>query len=128
MPKLCEILHQEGRRASGLFGTRRLSRTRIMPQQSPKAFDVERAQSRLGSRSLYYFPSLDSTMREAARLASSGCATGTAVVTDKQTAGQGRHGHAWHSEDRSGLYVSIVLRLALAVKDAIRTGRTVEIN
>src|ERR1700691_771803 len=54
-----------------------------------------------------------STMRDASALAVSGCAHGTAVVADEQTAGQGRHGHAWHSEPGAGLYVSVVLRLPL---------------
>lgn len=52
-------------------------------------------------------------MREAASLASNGCAAGTAVIAGEQTAGQGRHGHSWHSEKGSGLYVSVVLRPAL---------------
>jgi BirA family transcriptional regulator, biotin operon repressor / biotin---[acetyl-CoA-carboxylase] ligase len=73
-----------------------------------------------------------STMRDAAALAASGCAHGTAVVAEEQTAGIGRHGHSWHSEPGAGLYVSVVLRLpetspiltlalGLAVVDAIRS-------
>ena len=60
---------------------------------------------------------VDSTMTVAARLArgdsqQAGCEHGTVVVADEQTAGIGRHGHAWHSERGTGLYVSIVLRVA----------------
>ncbi len=58
-------------------------------------------------------PICPSTMKEAAKLAREGCPSLTTVVADEQTAGYGRHGHAWHSERGSGLYVSIVLRLAL---------------
>jgi BirA family transcriptional regulator, biotin operon repressor / biotin---[acetyl-CoA-carboxylase] ligase len=72
-----------------------------------------------------------STMRDASTLAASGCAHGTAVVAEEQTAGIGRHGHSWHSEPRAGLYLSVVLRLpetspiltlalGLATVDAIR--------
>jgi BirA family biotin operon repressor/biotin-[acetyl-CoA-carboxylase] ligase len=57
-----------------------------------------------------YFATLDSTMLEAARLAEAGCAHGTVVIADEQTAGQGRHGRRWHSEPGAGLYASIVLR------------------
>ncbi|HEY1343010.1 MAG TPA: biotin--[acetyl-CoA-carboxylase] ligase [Bryobacteraceae bacterium] len=65
---------------------------------------------------------LDSTMHAAIRLP-----LGDVVVADEQTAGQGRHGHSWHSERRAGLYCSIVLRphpvltlaLGLATADAI---------
>jgi BirA family transcriptional regulator, biotin operon repressor / biotin---[acetyl-CoA-carboxylase] ligase len=72
-----------------------------------------------------------STMRDASELAAAGCAHGTAVVADEQTAGIGRQGHSWHSEPEAGLYVSVVLRLpetspiltlalGLAAVDAIR--------
>jgi BirA family transcriptional regulator, biotin operon repressor / biotin---[acetyl-CoA-carboxylase] ligase len=47
-------------------------------------------------------------------MAHQGCPSGTVIVAEEQTAGQGRHGHAWHSEPESGLYVSIVLRLMLS--------------
>ena len=70
-------------------------------------------------------------MRIAAEYAAAGCAHGTAIVSDQQTGGIGRQGHAWHSEPASGLYVSVVLRIAeptpiltlalgLATVDAIR--------
>jgi len=65
-------------------------------------------------RRIEWFPSIDSTMRVAARLAREGCPSGTVVGADEQTAGIGRHGHSWHSEPGAGLYVSVVLRLDLA--------------
>jgi len=34
---------------------------------------------------------------------------GTVIVSDEQTAGQGRHGHTWHSPSGTGLYFSLVL-------------------
>ena len=52
-------------------------------------------------------------MHEAAALAAAGFPSGAAVVAEEQTAGQGRHGHSWHSEPGAGLYVSVVLRLPL---------------
>ena len=69
-------------------------------------------------------------MTVAVRLAREGCAHGTVVVADEQTAGIGRHGRSWHSERGTGLYVSIVLRfpqtvpvmmlaLGLAAREAI---------
>jgi BirA family biotin operon repressor/biotin-[acetyl-CoA-carboxylase] ligase len=62
-------------------------------------------------RRVEWFESLDSTMTLAAELARQGCAHGTVVVADEQTAGIGRHGHSWHSERGTGLYASIVLRV-----------------
>jgi BirA family biotin operon repressor/biotin-[acetyl-CoA-carboxylase] ligase len=52
-----------------------------------------------------------STMKDAAALAAKGEPHGTAVIANVQTAGIGRQGHTWHSEDEGGLYISIVLRM-----------------
>jgi len=68
------------------------------------------------------YPTVDSTMRIAAELP-----IGEVVVADEQTAGQGRHGHSWHSAPGVGLYCSIVLEpaplltlaLGLATAEAI---------
>jgi BirA family biotin operon repressor/biotin-[acetyl-CoA-carboxylase] ligase len=51
-------------------------------------------------------------MTDAALLAKQGKPHGTAVIADMQTAGIGRQGHAWHSDDTGGLYISIILRIA----------------
>jgi len=67
----------------------------------------------LPGRRVEWLASTDSTMIVAARLAREGCASGTVVGADQQTAGIGRAGHSWYSESGSGLYVSMVLRLAL---------------
>jgi len=55
-----------------------------------------------------------STMKDAAVLAARGEPHGTAVIAQSQTAGIGRQGHTWHSADSGGLYISIILRLAIA--------------
>ena len=60
---------------------------------------------------------IDSTMIEASRLAREGCASGTVVVAEEQTAGQGRLGRTWHSEPGAGLYASILLRYSFAASD-----------
>ena len=52
-------------------------------------------------------------MREAARLAQNGCASGTVVGAEEQTAGYGRYGRAWHSEAGAGLYLTLILRLTM---------------
>ncbi len=63
-------------------------------------------------RNVQHFDSIPSTMQEALRFP-----PGTAVVAEEQTAGQGRHGHAWHSEPGAGIYCSLVLRPALTAED-----------
>jgi len=80
--------------------------------------DIQFVRSHLPDRDLRYFPSIDTTMREAAELAGQNCAAGTVVVADEQTAGLGRHGHGWYSERGMGLYLSIVLRPELQQANA----------
>jgi len=84
--------------------------------------DMERIRRALETRPVFYYPSIDSTMRAAA-----GRDLGTLVIAGEQTAGQGRHGHSWHSESNTGIYCSLVLEatplltlaLGLAAVDAI---------
>jgi BirA family biotin operon repressor/biotin-[acetyl-CoA-carboxylase] ligase len=80
------------------------------------AFDVSGVRRRLPGRHIEWFQSVNSTMTLAARLARDGCESGAVVGADGQVAGIGRHGHNWHSEAEAGLYVSIVLRLALQAR------------
>lgn len=72
----------------------------------------------------------ESTMLDAAALAAEGAPHGTTVVAQRQTAGVGRFGRKWSSDDEGGLYLSMVLRLpnagpsltlalGLAVQEAI---------
>lgn len=76
----------------------------------------------LPGRRIDYYPSIDSTMNAAAKLP-----LGSIVLAGEQTAGQGRHGHAWHSQADTGIYCSIVLAptpvltlaLGLAAAEAI---------
>jgi BirA family biotin operon repressor/biotin-[acetyl-CoA-carboxylase] ligase len=77
-------------------------------------FDIEQVKASLPDRHIDWYPSIGSTMTEASRLAASGCASGTVIGADEQTAGIGRYGRIWHSESASGLYVSIVLRYAFS--------------
>jgi BirA family biotin operon repressor/biotin-[acetyl-CoA-carboxylase] ligase len=57
-----------------------------------------------------WYAEVASTNDVAARLADAGCAEGTVVCADHQTAGRGRQGRVWVSPPGAGLYVSIVLR------------------
>ena len=77
--------------------------------------DLSRIRASFPGREIRWFETIGSTMTEASRLAAEGCASGTVVVADEQTAGQGRHGRQWHSESETGLYASVVLRLSLPV-------------
>jgi BirA family biotin operon repressor/biotin-[acetyl-CoA-carboxylase] ligase len=61
-------------------------------------------------RTVHRFATLDSTMTKAAEIAAEGAQSGTVIVADQQTAGQGRLGRSWHSEPASGLYMTVILR------------------
>ncbi|MGI9056716.1 MAG: biotin--[acetyl-CoA-carboxylase] ligase [Pyrinomonadaceae bacterium] len=56
------------------------------------------------------FDSLESTNTEAINQAKRGADEGLCIIAKKQTAGRGRHGRTWISEENAGLYFSIVLR------------------
>src|SRR2546421_6404518 len=76
--------------------------------------DIQFVRSHFPGRDLRYFDTIDTTMR----VASQGGASGTTFIAEEQTAGQGRHGHTWHSEKELGLYLSILLRHALKQESA----------
>lgn len=77
------------------------------------ALDLRQLTERLPQRPIHYFPTIDSTMIEATRLAAEGAPHGTLVIADEQTAGVGRFGRTWHSEANDGIYCSMILRLPL---------------
>jgi BirA family transcriptional regulator, biotin operon repressor / biotin---[acetyl-CoA-carboxylase] ligase len=76
--------------------------------------NIDSLRRALPGRRIDYYPSIDSTMLAAAALP-----RGSVVVADEQTAGQGRHGHSWHSAPGTGIYCSIVLDPAPALTLAI---------
>ncbi len=75
--------------------------------------DIDAVRKGRPANEVYYFPTIGSTMTEAAKLAEAGSPHGTAVIADEQTAGFGRLGRAWVSPAASGIYASILLRLKL---------------
>ncbi len=78
--------------------------------------DLEAVRAGLPGRRIVWFDCLDSTMREAARLAAEG--GGDVVVAERQTAGRGRLGRSWFSEAENGLYATLILRPNLKPEDA----------
>jgi BirA family biotin operon repressor/biotin-[acetyl-CoA-carboxylase] ligase len=63
-------------------------------------------------RRIHVLDSTPSTNDEARRLGNEGAGEGTIVLAERQTAGRGRHGRAWESPERLGLYLSVLLRPA----------------
>jgi BirA family transcriptional regulator, biotin operon repressor / biotin---[acetyl-CoA-carboxylase] ligase len=56
------------------------------------------------------FDTIDSTNTEALNQARRGAEEGLCVVARRQTAGRGRHGRVWISDEDAGIYFSVVLR------------------
>jgi BirA family biotin operon repressor/biotin-[acetyl-CoA-carboxylase] ligase len=83
---------------------------------SPLCLDRVRdglATRRLGSQ-FHYFQEVDSTNSYARRLAERGASEGEVVIAERQLAGRGRLGRSWVSPPQGNLYVSLLLRPALA--------------
>ncbi len=67
-----------------------------------------------------YFQEIDSTNNYAKHLAAQGYPEGTLVIAERQTAGRGRRGRQWHSEPGQGIFMSLILRPALPVRELSR--------
>ncbi len=85
-------------------------------------FDVERfrrsLRTRVLGRSCHAFDVLDSTNTALYARGRQGESEGTIVVADEQTAGRGQAGKVWVSPPRCNLYVSVLLRPAIAPAQA----------
>ena len=74
-----------------------------------------------------------STLDVAHQLAASGCAAGTLVVADQQTAGRGRSGAKWASHPSQGLWLTLIERPietsgieVLALRIGLRAARALD--
>jgi BirA family biotin operon repressor/biotin-[acetyl-CoA-carboxylase] ligase len=87
-------------------------------------------------REIVYFAETDSTNHRAALLAEAGAADGTVIVAEAQSAGKGRLGRRWTSPTGVNLYLSIILRPAIAPRAAplltflssLATARAIELE
>lgn len=83
---------------------------------TPTALALEAAlKGRLG-RPYRYFGNVESTQDELRRWAQKGEAEGALVVAERQKAGRGRRGKAWHSLPGQSLSFSLLLRPSLGVE------------
>src|SRR5581483_10059275 len=68
---------------------------------------------------IHHYYKIDSTNTAAMEAATAGAPEGTVFLAEQQTAGRGRGGHQWHSENSVGIYCSVVLRPMLPPSDAL---------
>jgi BirA family biotin operon repressor/biotin-[acetyl-CoA-carboxylase] ligase len=80
-------------------------------------YDLPALETALGNTvfagNLYFSPITGSTNTDALEAARVGAPHGSVYLADEQTAGRGRGDHQWQSAAGAGLYVSVLLRLAL---------------
>lgn len=77
-----------------------------------QALEAELAHSIFAGK-LHFVPVTDSTNTDALAAARGGAPHGSVWFADEQLAGRGRGGNAWRSAAGEGLYVSVLLRLAI---------------
>ena len=68
---------------------------------------------------IHHYFSIGSTNVEAMKAAAEGEPEGAVFLAEEQTAGRGRGGHSWESEQSAGIYCSVVLRPEIAPLDAL---------
>jgi len=73
-----------------------------------------------GMEHYLYFREIDSTNNYARKLAADNYPEGTVVVADQQKAGRGRRGRTWYSPEGKGLYLSLILRPRIPLKELSR--------
>jgi BirA family biotin operon repressor/biotin-[acetyl-CoA-carboxylase] ligase len=68
---------------------------------------------------LHHYFKIGSTNTAAMEAAAAGAPEGSVFLAEQQTAGRGRGGHSWHSEQSDGIYCSVILRPAVPPSEAL---------
>jgi BirA family biotin operon repressor/biotin-[acetyl-CoA-carboxylase] ligase len=94
-----------------------------MPAQVDDLFDLPALNAGLAETrfrdKLHFFPNIPSTNTHAIAEAEMGAPDGCVYFADEQISGRGRGAHNWSSPPASGLYLSVLLRPAIAPADAL---------
>lgn len=88
-----------------------LSPEEVLPGLETKLF---------GQSSFIYYQETDSTNKRARALAAEGYPEGTIVVAEKQIEGKGRRGRSWYSPIKQGIYLSLIIRPIIPLKQISR--------
>ncbi|NLM12763.1 MAG: biotin--[acetyl-CoA-carboxylase] ligase [Epulopiscium sp.] len=67
---------------------------------------------------IHHYHQIDSTNKEAKKLAANGEREGTVVIAEEQLAGRGRLGRTWVSPPQTGIWMSVILRPPISPADA----------
>jgi BirA family biotin operon repressor/biotin-[acetyl-CoA-carboxylase] ligase len=74
--------------------------------------------SKIIGKNIIYFETLNSTNSYAMGLPEKECEDGTIIIANSQSAGRGRFNRSWVSPPNKNLYMSIVLKPDITLKDA----------
>ena len=110
--ELMERLREMGAEIRGLPGSG-YQLVKVPDVLTPRMIRRSLPAGEFGGR-IHHHYQVDSTMSEAARLASAKAPHGTLVVAEEQTAGRGRFGRTWFSPRGTGLYFTVILRPKLS--------------
>ncbi|NGQ94537.1 biotin--[acetyl-CoA-carboxylase] ligase [Brevibacillus sp. SYP-B805] len=114
--KHIEELRQEGYR----FEAVRRAGYRLLA--APDVIKAEEIQAglatRLIGRVIHAYDDVTSTQLLAHEAAGKGAPEGTIVIAERQTAGKGRLGRAWHSPKGTGIWMSLIIRPSMPLAKA----------
>ncbi|TCK90574.1 BirA family biotin operon repressor/biotin-[acetyl-CoA-carboxylase] ligase [Natranaerovirga hydrolytica] len=83
-------------------------------RQSPDILTKEEVELNLNTefigKDVKVYESIDSTNKQAKRLAVEDATEGTVVIAEEQTEGKGRRGKSWSSPPKQGLWMTIILK------------------
>jgi BirA family biotin operon repressor/biotin-[acetyl-CoA-carboxylase] ligase len=85
---------------------------------NPVALLVALVGTRFPAR-LHHLPTAESTNTLLLQAAADGAPEGTLYLADAQTRGRGRGGHTWHSSPGDGLYLSVLAKPSLPLREAL---------
>ncbi len=106
--KVIEQLKEEG------YGIEAVRNKGYRMTENPDVISKAELESRIGTkwagRDVIYFAKTDSTNLRAKAAGEQGCPHGTLFVADQQTAGRGRRGRGWESQDGENVYMTLLLR------------------
>ena len=71
------------------------------------------------SKHIHHYYKIGSTNSAAMEAASNGAPEGSVFLAEEQIQGRGRGAHSWHSSRSAGIYVSVILRPALAPSEVL---------
>ena len=79
---------------------------------------AQSSQTEWMGQEIFCYNTLDSTNVKAKELAEEGYPSGTLVIAESQTAGRGRRGRDWNSQEGTGIFMSFILKPELTSEPA----------